>query len=122
VAAFKVVVNDANPVDRLSPEELSRLFLKGTTAWNGGEPVTPVDKVANSPERVSFSQSIHGRSVSAVKSYWQRQIFSGKGVPPPEKESDSEVLEFVLRRKGAVGYVATGCALVEGVKAVEVAP
>ena len=80
----------------------------------------PVDLSANSPVREAFSLAIHERDVNAVKSYWQRQIFSGRGVPPPEKASDSEVLAFVRANPGAVGYVSSGTAVGSGVKVLEV--
>ena len=40
------------------------------------------------------------------KLFCQKKIFSGRGVPPPEKESDEEVLEYVSKNAGAIGYVA----------------
>ena len=44
--------------------------------------------------------------MSAVANYWQRQIFSGRGTPPPIKESDAEVIAFVAANPGAIGYVS----------------
>ena len=37
--------------------------------------------------------------------YWQQRIFSGRDVPPPEFELDREVVEYVLKHAGAIGYV-----------------
>jgi hypothetical protein len=44
--------------------------------------------------------------VSSIKAYWQKQIFSGRGVPPEEKQSDEEVLEYVSKNVGAIGYIS----------------
>jgi hypothetical protein len=44
--------------------------------------------------------------VASIKAYWQKQIFSGRGVPPEEKKSDEEVLKYVTENPGAVGYIA----------------
>jgi len=41
-----------------------------------------------------------------VRSYWQQRIFSGRGVPPPEVDSDADVVRFVLKYRGSVGYVS----------------
>jgi len=35
-------------------------------------------------------------------------IFSGKGIPPPEKPYDADVVAFVRETPGAVGYVSSG--------------
>ncbi len=117
---FKVVVNASNTTTSISKEQLSRCFMKQTNTWINGETITPVDLSANSPVRIEFSTTVHDRDVNAVKSYWQRQIFSGRGVPPPEKASDDEVLAFVRANPGAVGYVSSTASLGAGVKVLEV--
>jgi len=117
---FKVVVNASNPTTSISKEQLSRCFMKQTNTWINGATVTPVDLSANSPVRAEFSIAIHERDVNAVKSYWQRQIFSGRGVPPPEKASSEEVLAFVRANPGAVGYVSSDTPIGAGVKIVEI--
>ena len=115
---FKVVVNSANPMSALTPPQVSRMLLKQETQWGTGQPVMPVDQLDRSPVRAAFSRTIHGREVTAVKSYWQRMIFSGTSVPPPEKANDDEVLAFVRANPGAIGYVSAAASLGSGVKAV----
>lgn len=108
---FLVVVNPANSTGSVDRRFLSQAFLKKTTHWDGGEVIRPVDLPADSDTRRRFSEAVHGRSVSAVKSYWQQVIFSGRGVPPPELESDEAVLRHVTRYPGAIGYVSAGANL-----------
>jgi len=117
---FKVVVNVSNSTTEISKESLSTCFMKQTTMWISGLPVVPVDQATNSETRMVFSKEVHGRDVNAVKSFWQRQIFSGKGVPPPEKASDDEVLAFVRANPGAVGYVSFNADIGSGVKVLEI--
>jgi len=105
-AQFLVVIHSSVGESSLTKKEVSDLFLGRTLAWRDGEPVAPVDLASDSPVRSSFSEAIHGRKVSAVKSYWQRQIFSGRAVPPPERESDEQVVQYVRGTPGAIGYVS----------------
>ncbi len=116
-ADFQAVVNSANPVVSLSSSQLGQLFLKKDTRWEGGAAVEPVDQT-DGPVRSAFSEKAHGKSVAAVKSYWQRQIFSGRATPPPELSSDAEVLAFVRSHAWAVGYVSAGIPVGSGVKVV----
>ena len=104
--SFKVIVNVSNPTEALKKDQISRLFLKKTTTWSRNQTVQPLDLPADSPVRKDFTKLIHGRSISAVKAYWQRQIFTGDGVPPPEKNSDEEVIKYVRENTGAIGYVS----------------
>jgi len=117
---FKVVVNASNPTTSISTEQLARCFMKQTNTWISGETVVAVDQTATSPVRIEFSTAIHERDVNAIKSYWQRQIFSGQGVPPPEKASDDEVLAFVRANPGGIGYVSSGAQVGAGIKVLEV--
>jgi ABC-type phosphate transport system substrate-binding protein len=117
---YKVVINESNTIQEIGQQQITRCFMKQTTKWPNGLPVTPVDQAANSAVRESFSANVLGRDVSAVKSYWQRQIFSGRGVPPPEKASDGEVLAFVRANPGAVGYVSWDADIGSGVKVLRV--
>jgi ABC-type phosphate transport system substrate-binding protein len=105
--AFKIVVHPDNPAARASRRFLSSLFLKQTTRWDDGETARPVDLKSDAATRRRFSEQVLNRSVAAVKSYWQQRIFSGRGVPPPELDSDQAVLAFVTKHRGGVGYVSS---------------
>jgi ABC-type phosphate transport system substrate-binding protein len=117
-------VHVSNPTKQLSKQELSQLFLKKVTQWKDShEAVLPIDLVDNSPVRQKFSESIHGREVAYIKAYWQKQIFSGREVPPEEKKSEEEVLKYVSENPGAVGYIAAATKIdaYTNVKVVEIA-
>jgi hypothetical protein len=117
--SFVVVINAANPVPALPAAEVSKLFLHRTLQWPNGTRVAAVDLAEDAPARDAFSQAVHGKSTAAVKAYWQKMIFSGRDIPPPEKTA-AEALAFVRAEAGAVGYVAAGTPLGEGVKALRV--
>ena len=105
---YKIIVNASNPVSTASRAEASKLFLKKSSKWQHGAKVQPVDQKTSSSTRASFSKSVLGKSVSAVKAFWQQQMFSGRATPPPEKSSDAAVLAYVRGRAGAIGYVSLG--------------
>jgi len=121
VPEFRVIVHPDNATSYLTVGRLSELFLKRSTRWEDGTPVLPVDQRMNAPVREVFSKAVFGRSTSAMVAHWQQQIFSGRGVPPPELESERAVVEYVATRPGAVAYVSRNAPL-SGVKSVEVAP
>ena len=116
---FQVIVHPSNPVDSLASDQLSRLLLKKTTSWKHGGSVLPIDLASSSKVRVELTKQVHRKSVSSIKSFWQQRIFSGRAVPPPELQSDTEVVAFVKRNPGAVGYISSA-AVLEGVKAVTI--
>jgi ABC-type phosphate transport system substrate-binding protein len=119
---FQVVVHVSNPVSVLSAQEVSKMFLKKVSRWEGGGRVLPVDLEDRSAVREAFSQRVHAKGTVAIKAFWQRMIFSGRDVPPPEMKTVREVLDYVRDHPGAIGYVPAGTGLVDGVKPIRVAP
>ncbi|MCB1058345.1 MAG: hypothetical protein KDD11_22825 [Acidobacteria bacterium] len=120
---FRIVVNVANPVDALAREEIARIFLNRVPRWDAwpGQPrIEPVDLLASSEIRRSFTEVIHGKPVAWVVNFWQRLIFSGRGKPPPMRDSETEVLAFVRANEGGIGYVGTSIPLGVGVKEIQV--
>jgi len=115
---FKVIVNADNPVGILTPEDVSRLFLRKTPTWYNGQPVLPVDQAKHSAARAAFLREIHQKNEQALDAYWRQQVFTGKAVPPLVLGSDAEVIDFVRRNPTAVGYVSAGAALGPEVKVV----
>ena len=117
---FVVIANEASGVQELSADDVSRMFFKRTTQWPNGQVIVPVDLPVRARTRATFSQAVHGKSVSAVTAYWNRQIFSGRGVPPVERSSEQEVVTFVRSTPNAIGYVSVGTSLGSGVKEVRI--
>ncbi len=116
---FKVIVNSSVKTDALTRQQLSELFLKKTTKWGDGTVVAAVDQPDSSNVREAFSKEIHGKPASAVASFWNRQIFSGRDLPPLEKKTDAEVVAYVRSTAGAIGYVSESVAT-DGVRVVAV--
>lgn len=102
---FVVVVHADNPVEQLDAGLVARAFLDKLDRWDGGQPVEPIDLRDDHPTREAFSRAVIGRSVEAVKSFWQRSAFSGQGTPPPEVATASEVFAFLQQHPGGIAYV-----------------
>lgn len=117
--SFLVIVHSDNPIETLTPAAVSDLFLKEEMRWGDGTGADPVNLDSTSEIRNSFSHSIHGRSTANIQSFWQKQIFSGKGVPPQEVETEEGAVDFVRANRGGVAYVS-GQVNLDGVKVVNV--
>jgi ABC-type phosphate transport system substrate-binding protein len=119
--AFVVIVNADNPATSVDKDRLSKMFLKKVKRWEVGEAsVETFDQLESKDVREAFTRAVHGKSISAIKSYWQRMIFSGRDVPPDELDSDADVMSAVATVGGGVGYVSPTAKLVDGVKTIRV--
>ena len=117
---FVVIVNEANSVPSLEAAQLAKLFLKRQNSWPTGEKALPVDQLRASQTRESFTTAVHKKSVELIAAFWQQEIFSGRGIPPVEKRSDSDVIAYVRGNRGAVGYVSSSATLGAGVRVIDV--
>jgi ABC-type phosphate transport system substrate-binding protein len=116
---YVIIVHPSNPTTGISRKFLVDAFLKKTTRWEHGEVIRPADQPADSAVRRKFSEEILKRSVAAVRSFWQQAVFSGRDVPPPELNTDEDVVKYVANHAGAVGYVS-GTATIDGAKVMPV--
>jgi ABC-type phosphate transport system substrate-binding protein len=103
--AFQVIVHPDNPVSDVDRDLLRDAFLKRATEWSNGDTIRPIDLTRRFPVRDRFTRDVLKKTPSQLKSYWNQQIFSGKGVPPPEADAVADVIAYVLDHLGGVGYV-----------------
>lgn len=105
--AFVVIVHPDTEAKGLDRGFLRDAFLKKATTW-GGVTVRPIDLSSRFAVRERFTRDVIRKSPSQLRSYWNQQIFSGKGVPPPEVDTPAAVVRYVIATKGAIGYVPAG--------------
>jgi len=115
---FLIIVHPSNPVRSLSATEISQFFLEKQGEWRDGTLVLPIDQTPESPVRISFSDQVLDRDVASVRAHWRRLIFQGKGVPPPTRASEQEIVQFVSANRNAIGYVSPGEASSPDVKVI----
>ena len=115
-SGYQMVVNAANPQSAITKSEVARLLLKKTKSWSNGLKVAPVDQAPSRSVRETFTRDVHNKPVSAIKAFWQKMIFSGRAIPPPEMASDNEVMTYVRNNSGGIGYVSADATVGSGLK------
>ena len=103
--AMRVIAHPRTPFAKVDRKFVTDAFLKKRTRWNDDLLIRPVDLGPSSSLRRRFSDEILGRTIEAVRRYWNQQVFSGRNVPPPQVDSEAAVVEYVLTHPGAIGYV-----------------
>lgn len=103
---YLVIVHPTSSAPSFDRKFIEDAFLKKISRWPNGDSIRPVDQGPDSPIRRKFTEDVLNRTVAAVKGYWQQRIFSGRDVPPPEVDTDEQVIGFVLQHEGAIGYVS----------------
>ena len=116
-ADVQVIANRDIAASELSAADLKDIFL-GNKAAIGGTAVEPVFEESGAAHQ-AFLRIYLGKSESALRNHFKTLVFTGKGAQPKAFGSDAEVVRYVTRTKGAIGYVSSG-ADVDGVKKLHV--
>lgn len=104
VAGDEVVVIAHPKVPPVDAATLQRLYT-GRSISVAGEPVTVVNARPGSLARERFLAQVMQLDNQRYIAYWTVRRHIGKGTPPPEFASASELAKFVQETPGAVGYI-----------------
>jgi len=94
--------------------DLKRVFLEERNSLADGTHVEPV-LGKDGPVHEAFLQRYLEISQDDLLTYYRALVFTGRGSMPKELGSDAEVVAYVARTRGAIGYVSSEASL-EGVK------
>jgi len=86
----------------LTPAEVRDVYL-GEKQFAGSVKLQPVDSYSTQEQ---FLAKVLNMDRAKYTTVWTKKAFREGLVQPPLKTSDSDVLDFVRRTPGAVGYVA----------------
>jgi hypothetical protein len=117
-ADLKVIANPSVRVSAVSVDELKNVFLITKTSLSDGSHVEPILEKGG-PTHEAFIKEYLGKSDAALQTYYRSLVFTGKASMPKTLAADAEVVVYVAKTKGAVGYVGAG-ASTAGVKTLEV--
>ena len=115
--SIKVIAHSSVQVSQVTSEELKGVFLETRTSLGDGH-VVPV-LLSGGAVHTAFVRQHIGKTPAALENYYRSLVFTGKGAMPKMLKSDAEVLAYVKKTRGAIGYVSDG-ASTEGVKTLDV--
>jgi hypothetical protein len=116
-ADFKVIVNPSVGASSVSADELKGVFLATKTSLADGSHVEPVLEKGGATHD-AFLKEYLGKTDAALQTYYRSLVFTGKASMPKALGADAEVVAYVAKTKGAIGYVSAG-ASTAGVKTLE---
>jgi TonB family protein len=101
----KVIANSSIKTDAISFGEIKRIFLLEANSLDDGTHVEPVLRRSGQPHEV-FLREFLGTDDSTLRTYYGTLVFTGKAAMPKELGSDAEIVNYIARTKGAIGYVS----------------
>jgi len=104
-AALAIIVHPSNNLSGITADQAADIYLGKSGVFPNGQRVTPVDQGPSSPAHLKFYKAVVKKDGSALKVYWSKLLFTGKGQPPREIGDDAEMKSWVASNPDAIGYV-----------------
>lgn len=101
----KVIANPSVRVDSVSASELKSVFLEESSSLLGGFHAEPV-LARGGPAHEAFLRQYLDRTDSNLRTYYRSLVFTGRGSMPKVMNSEGEVIAYVARTRGAIGYIS----------------
>jgi hypothetical protein len=108
MADVVAVVSAKSPLTELSRNQIANLFLGNASMLVNGEPVIPIDMAVGTPLRDEFYASYAAKSPAQIRAHWSKLIFTGRGQPPKEAASSSDLKKLIVDNPRAIGYLDSG--------------
>jgi ABC-type phosphate transport system substrate-binding protein len=99
-----VIANPSVHETTLSKKDVGDIFLGKKTSWDDGSKIKFV--VLTGATHEIFLKSYVNKTEAQFNTFWKKQVFTGKGSPPKELDSNRAMVEFVAQTAGAIGYVS----------------
>ncbi|MGB9074469.1 MAG: TonB family protein [Terriglobales bacterium] len=114
----RIIANPSVKAEAISDSEIKSVFLEERNSLRDGTHVEPVLSKGG-PAHAAFLKEYLGQNDDALQNYYRSLVFTGKGSMPKILHSDAEVVAYVAKTRGAIGYVSS-TAPVDGVKTLAV--
>jgi len=104
--ALAIIVNQSNPVENFSFEDLRKIFLGERSHWPNGRRITLVMLDTSQPERKVVLRDIYAMSEKDFNNHFIQGVFTGAVfVSPKTLANPVDVRKFVFNVPGAIAYV-----------------
>ena len=115
-----VVANSSVSVTAIPPDDLREIFLGAKYSLSNGAKVTPV-LLKSGPVHDLFLKSYLGKTAEGFRTWWLQIVFTGQGLLPKTFASEADLVDYVSRTRGAIGY-ATRANVRGSVKCIPIKP
>ncbi len=116
-AELLIIANTSVPAEKLSPDEIKNIFSGKILKWGNNDMITLI--VSDKSEvHKSFCIKYMKRNANQFENLWRQNMYSGIGKYPIKVDSIDELVEYVSKTRGAVGYIYSSKQLPDNVKVI----
>ncbi len=103
-AQVKVIVHMDVTTDAIENDALERIYLGKLSRWPDNSKIIPVMLKQGDTHETFVSDLLHSNTVRFM-TFWRQAVFTGRGIPPKSFDSEKELMIYVSKTPGAIGYI-----------------
>jgi ABC-type phosphate transport system substrate-binding protein len=103
-ADMLIIANQTVPETSVTTKDLQEIFLGKQVQWKDTTVIHPVT-VKDQKLHSAFLKQYVNKSIAKWNAHWKRMVFTGNGTPPKQFATQQELLEYVAKTAGAIGYI-----------------
>lgn len=104
-----VISNNGVKDAKLLKDDVANIFLGKKSTFSDKSKIVFVT-LAKGKTHENFLKTYLSKTPSQFANYWKKQVFTGKAKAPKAFKTEKELVDFVAKTKGAIGYISPATA------------
>ena len=100
------VIGNSSVKPSLSQQELHDILYSNKREWSEGNPIVIAVMDSERPTFKLFAQDLYQLPSNQVSRIWLKAIMQKKAEVPVDFKSEEELLEFVVKTPGSIGFIS----------------
>ena len=100
-----IIVNKKVKKEAITKSEIQKIYLGKVTLWNNDFKIRACIMNAKTEVGKKFFGTALNMSAKKYKKHWIRQVFSGYGASPNVFGTAEEIIDFVSKNEGGIGFI-----------------
>lgn len=100
-----VIAHSQATFNQITMGETRQIFMGKSRTLPNAQTALPLMHLENSSLRTRFDRAVLDRDSKQMRAYWAQMIFTGRGKPPRQVESDEVMKKEVAANSNAIGYI-----------------
>ncbi len=100
-----IIVNKSIKIETISKSDIRKIYLGKMTLWGNKSKIQPCIINIKTEFGKKFFDAVLSTTPKKYKRHWLKQVFSGYGSAPHSFATPEEVIEFVSKNPGGIGFI-----------------
>ena len=100
-----IIVNKKVTKEAITKSEIQKIYLGKVALWNNDLKIRACIMTEKTEVGKKFFGTVLNMSAKKYKKHWIRQVFSGYGASPNVFGTAEEVIDYVSKNEGGIGFI-----------------